>query len=156
LENKGEILHDFGIDIEDVGVHSLRKGATSYVSSGATGAPPQVAKKIRAGWSMGVIQDTYLRYEAARDQYAGRVVCGLPLTSPKFAILPCQIDCSMDGSEQIVSTFFPSVPGKLHCMARLFSASILYHSHYLKNNLKPSHPFYFKFICNCFKHIRSN
>ena len=33
LENKGEILYDFGIDIEDVGVHSLRKGAASYVSS---------------------------------------------------------------------------------------------------------------------------
>ena len=70
-KHKDEIMKDFGVDIKDIGVHSIRKGVASYVSSGSTCAPPQVATNIRAGWSMGIIQDTYLRYEAARDQYVG-------------------------------------------------------------------------------------
>ena len=96
---------EFGIKIEDIGVHSLRKGAASFVSSGSTCAPPQVATNIRARWSMGIIQDTYLRYEAAGDQYVGRVVCGLPLSSPKFAVLPCQVDCSVEESNKMVEAF---------------------------------------------------
>jgi len=84
IKHKDEIMKDFGVDIEDIGVHSTRKGAASYVSSGSTCAPPQVATNIRAGWSMGIIQDTYLRYEAAGDQYVGRVVSDLPLSSPKL------------------------------------------------------------------------
>ena len=54
--------------MKDLGVHSLQKGAASYVSSGSTCGPPQVATNIRAGWTMGQIQDTYLQFEAARDQ----------------------------------------------------------------------------------------
>ena len=44
-----EIERDFGVDIKDVGSHSIRKGAATYVSSGATCSPPQVATNIRAG-----------------------------------------------------------------------------------------------------------
>ena len=83
----------FGVDVADIGVHSIRKGASSYVSGGSTCAPPQVATNIRAGWTMGGVQDTYLRYEAAGDQYVGRVVSELPISSPKFAALPQRFDC---------------------------------------------------------------
>ena len=76
---------EYGINVNDIGVHSIRKGAATYVSSGSTCAPPQVATNIRAGWTMGPIQDTYLRFESAGDQYVGRVVSGLPLSSSKFA-----------------------------------------------------------------------
>ena len=141
IKHEKEILSEFGIKIEDIGVHSLRKGAASFVSSGSTCAPPQVATNIRARWSMGIIQDTYLRYEAAGDQYVGRVVCGLPLSSPKFAVLPCQVDCSVEESNKMVEAVFPSIPGKLHCMARFFAASILYHSKFLTNYLPKTHPF---------------
>ena len=58
--NKDEIKSDFGVDVKDLGLHSLRKGAASYVSSGPTYGPPQVATNIRAGWTVGQIQDTYL------------------------------------------------------------------------------------------------
>ena len=81
-----EIKSDFGVDVKDLGVHSLRKGAASYVISGSTCGPPQVSTNIRAGWTMGQIQDTYLRFEAAGDQYVGRVVSGLPICSPKFEV----------------------------------------------------------------------
>ena len=136
-------MKDFGVNIEDIGVHSLRKGAASYVSSGSTCSPPQVATNIRAGWSMGIIQDTYLRYEAAGDQYVGRVVSGLPLSSPKFAVLPCQVDCSVDECEEMLSSLFPTVPGNLHCLCRFFAAAILYHfPNFLNIILPPTHPFF--------------
>ena len=32
IKHKDEIMKDFGVDIEDIGVHSIRKGAASYVS----------------------------------------------------------------------------------------------------------------------------
>ena len=40
------------------------------------------------GWSLGGVQDRYIRYESAGDQYLGRVVAGLPLNGAVFALLP--------------------------------------------------------------------
>jgi len=91
-------------------VHSIRKGASSYVSGGSTCAPPQVATNLRAGWSMGGVQDTYLRYEAAGDQYVGRVVSGLPISSPKFSALPPQFDCCVETADGIVQLFSQNFP----------------------------------------------
>ena len=41
---------------------------------------------------MGPIQDTYLRFEAAGDQYVGRVVSGLPLSSCEFGAMPPEFE----------------------------------------------------------------
>ena len=59
-EHASQIMDDFGVDTKNLGVHSLRKGAASYISSGSTCASPQVATNIRAGWTMCVIQDTHI------------------------------------------------------------------------------------------------
>ena len=122
-----EIRDEFGMEVKDIGVHSLRKGAASFVSSGSTCAPPQVATNIRAGWTMGQIQDTYLRYESAGDQYVGCVVSGLPLCSPKFAVLPPQFDCCLKDSEEIAKIMFPSLPTGLISTGRFLSACLLFH-----------------------------
>jgi hypothetical protein len=37
---------------------------------------------------MGKVHDTYYRYEAAGDQFVGRAVCGLPVDSHMFSVLP--------------------------------------------------------------------
>ena len=98
-----EISTDFGVESKYIGSHSLRKGAAIFVSSGATCSPPQVATNIRAGWTMGIVQDTYLRYESAGDQYVGRVVSGLPLCSAKFSVLPPQFDCCVKHMDEITT-----------------------------------------------------
>jgi hypothetical protein len=87
-----QIEEEFGVDVNNLGAHSLRKGAASYVRSGATCSPPQVATSIRAEWTMGKVQDTYIRYESSGDQYGGHCVTGLPITSSKSAVLPAQFD----------------------------------------------------------------
>ena len=60
--------------------------------------PSPAAINIRAGWSMGIIGDTYLRHQAAGDMHVGRTVAGLPNDSVDFEVLPPQFN----GDDQIV------------------------------------------------------
>ena len=128
------------IKVEDLGVHSFRKGAAGYISSGSTCAPPQVATNLQAGWTMGVIQDIYLKYKVAGDQYVGRVVSGLPVCSAKFAILPPQLDdCDVETSETLVKRFFLEIPSHFNCCCTFFAASLLYHLEKLRTIISLSH-----------------
>lgn len=76
-----------GVLPEDIGTHSLRKGASTFVSNGSVAGPSITSLCLRAGWSIGDVLDRYLRFEAAGDQYVGRVVNGLPVSSHEFAVL---------------------------------------------------------------------
>ncbi|ETI47820.1 hypothetical protein F443_08028, partial [Phytophthora nicotianae P1569] len=77
-----------GVNPNDLGTHSMRKGAATYCTSGSTACRSSTAVYLRAGWSLGGVQNTYLRYEAAVDMHVGRTVAGLPTNSHEFAILP--------------------------------------------------------------------
>ncbi len=77
-----------GISAGDLGLHSARKGSSSYACAGSTVSPPMVSVCLRAMWSMGDIKERYLQYEKAGDQYLGRVVCGLDVNDALFAISP--------------------------------------------------------------------
>ena len=62
-----------------------------------------------------------------------RVGCvGLPLSSPKFAVVPCQVDCGVEESNKMVKGFIPTISRNLHCISRFFAAAILYHTNFLK------------------------
>ena len=90
LSSIADELERRGMEVKDVGAHSTRKGASTYCASGSTACPSAAAINLRAGWALGGVQDTYLRYEAAGDMYVGRTVTGLPSSQPEFAILPPQ------------------------------------------------------------------
>ena len=107
-----------------------------------TCAPPQVVTNIHTGWIMGVIQDTYLRFEAAGDQYVGRVVAGLPICSQKFGVIPPQIDCQVEFADQMVSLVFPTIPSYLSCAFRFLASSLIYHLQTLKKYVKDSNPLF--------------
>ena len=76
-----------GLEDGDIGTHSIRKGAVSYVSS-LPGGPPGAAICIRAGWTMGRVKDIYMRYVSAGDEFVGRCLSMLPLLSSKFGASP--------------------------------------------------------------------
>ena len=59
LQNHPELGVSSGVDPDDIGTHSIRKGALTYCSSGSTSCPPNMAIRHRAGWSSGVVQDIY-------------------------------------------------------------------------------------------------
>ena len=60
-----------GFEVADIGMHSIWKGAISYLAS-LPGGPPIAAVCIRAGWMMGNISDIYMRYISSGDQFVGQ------------------------------------------------------------------------------------
>ena len=143
-ENKTEIER-MGYKIEDIGVHSIRKGAATYCCSGTTAAPHIAALCNRAGWTMGKVKDVYIRYGAAGDQHVGRVVAGLPVLNAKYACSPPFFrvvqdlnnqngeskisECSQEDVDYAISTIFPTFAEKItfkpvvvSCAAALFYA----------------------------------
>ena len=75
-----------GYEVEDIGTHSIRKGATTFASSGSTASPSSVAINNRGGWTLGTVRDVYMLYEKAGDHYVGRILAGLPVLSSRFAV----------------------------------------------------------------------
>ena len=81
-----EEVNAHGFEVTDISIHSFRKGGSTYCSSGTTAAPSGIAVNLRGGWSMGGVRDVYFLYEKAGDQYMGRLLAGLNVHSPEFAV----------------------------------------------------------------------
>ncbi|KAL7564231.1 hypothetical protein ACA910_012259 [Epithemia clementina (nom. ined.)] len=75
------------IDTSDLGTHSIRKGAITYMSLLPSG-PSVAAICIRTGWTLGNVKDIYMRYLSAGDQFVGRCLALLPLLKTEFAASP--------------------------------------------------------------------
>lgn len=151
----GNILHDYltsdphckmllenaGLVAAELGTHSLRKGSTTYTSSGSTEGPSFNSICQRAGWKLGTVQDKYLRFERASDEYTGRVVSGLPLQHEDFALLPPHFPLLDDEVDGIVKGVFDSdllsYP-HMRPVLRHTLASVVYHADYLLEAL-PQH-----------------
>ena len=105
-----EDIERMGYDIDDIGVHSIRKGAATFCCSGTTDAPQIAAICNRAGWTMGKVKDVYLKYGAAGDQYVGRVVAGLPTQKASFACSQPIFNntVSAEDIDYVIATFFPT------------------------------------------------
>ncbi|DAZ99922.1 TPA: LOW QUALITY PROTEIN: hypothetical protein N0F65_011845, partial [Lagenidium giganteum] len=126
-----------GVDPTDVGTHSIRKGAATYCSSGSTSCPASTAVHLRAGWSLGGVQNTYLRYEAAGDMYVGRSVCGLPSSSEQSGILPPHFSSCDSVVSDAIDTAFGGGLGHMRFVLEFALASLAYHHPYLKVTLPP-------------------
>lgn len=117
----------------------MRKGSSTFCTSGSTSAPSTVAVHLRCGWSLGGIQDTYLRYEAAGDQYVGRTVCGLPLDHPNFSLLPPHFLANSADINEVINVCFPGLPENLRYIGEFSLASVIYHVNFLRQNLPATH-----------------
>ena len=80
-----------GGEKKQLGTHSIRKGAASYCT-GLINGPSTVQVFLRAGWSLGNVQDRYLFAGAGGDQLTGRVLSGLSFNDGSFAALPQHFD----------------------------------------------------------------
>jgi hypothetical protein len=84
-------------------------------------------------------------YEAAGDQYVGRVVSGLPLLSPEFAILPPHFSRRDDVVQHAIQVCFPDITPqkpnmqKMVRVAEMCLASVVYHSEFLIQTLPSTH-----------------
>ena len=57
--------------VDDIGVHSIWKGAATHCYGGTTAALHIAAVCNFAGWTMGKVIDVYIKHGAAGDQYMG-------------------------------------------------------------------------------------
>ena len=80
-------VNEMGYNILEIGVHSIQKGATTFISSGTTAAPSSMSVDLRGGWSMGgSVRNVYMLYKKAWDQYIGRLMAELPVLLEKLAV----------------------------------------------------------------------
>ena len=86
MEAEGRLAR-FGKCKGDIGTHSIRKGAITYLSS-LPGGPPSASICIRAGWTMGRVKDTYMKFAEAGDQFCGRALCMANILTTDFAQSP--------------------------------------------------------------------
>jgi hypothetical protein len=112
---------------------------------GSTIAPPFNAVCQRAGWSIGLVQERYLRYDGAMDQYVGRVVSGLPLKKAEFAAVaphfaPTAPEPLLNAA--VAEYFDASVLAQphMHSVALMCLASAVYHRAFLDANLDERSP----------------
>ena len=56
-EDISALLAELTLKRSDLGTHSIRKGALTFACSGSTEAPSLSAVCLRAGWTMGSVQD---------------------------------------------------------------------------------------------------
>eukprot|EP00924_Labyrinthula_sp_SR-Ha-C_P014698 snap_masked-scaffold_85-processed-gene-0.23-mRNA-1 protein AED:0.28 eAED:0.28 QI:0/0/0/1/1/1/2/0/293 len=120
-----------GLTPEEFGTHSPRKGHTN--------APPIATVQLHAGWSMGTVLNVYLRFEAAGDQYVGRTVSGLPISTYKFSTLPPRFEFADDQVERAKQLIFPSVPKQISLILEFCLASMVYHENFLRKELPENH-----------------
>ena len=138
-----DTIISMGHDPEFIGVHSIRKGAATYASSGSTSGPSGAAVNLRVGWTLGNTQDLYIWYEAAGDQYCGRVLSGLPLSSHKFAIIGPRFFLNESVTQNIVSyavkTCFVKGPANFEAILMHGLATCLFHYDFLCGALSNNH-----------------
>jgi hypothetical protein len=134
-----QLLNQLGLNLDDIGTHSIRKGVGTYACSGSTSGPGIVSVCIRMGWSMGGVADRYLQFEAAADKYLGRVCAGLNQSSSEF----CTIMPHFGAAEvsNILERSFPTLykqtsllPVLKHCLA-----SVVYHIEFIRETLPDDH-----------------
>ena len=138
-------LPQLGTDRQQLGTHSVRKGAASYCV-GMVNGPSTVQVFLRAGWSLGM-QNRYLFAGAGGDQLTGRVLSGLPFNDTAFATLPPHFDgdlaqilwpAILPSYSQLPQTFKRALPHLL--------ASICYHETWLRSMLPAHHPLFASYL----------
>ena len=136
-------VHLLGGERKQLGTHSVRKGAASYCA-GMMNGPSTVQVFLRAGWSLGNVQDRYLFAGAGGDQLTGRVLSGLPFNDSAFASLPPHFD--QEGLRLIAWDSVLPVHSRLpHTFKQALPyllASICYHERWLRSTLPAQHPLF--------------
>eukprot|EP00957_Ditylum_brightwellii_P055588 4212533-Ditylum_brightwellii.AAC.1 len=101
LVKNEEEIHRVGYDLEDIGTHSICKGANTCASSGNTALPGVISISIRGVcvWTMGKVQDMYMLYKKSGDQYIQRLLTGLPVMLHLFVASHPQLTCLKSGNK---------------------------------------------------------
>jgi hypothetical protein len=143
VEENWASISKMGYKRGDIGTHSIRKGAVSYLAS-LPGGPPAAATCIRAGWTMGKVKDIYMRYVVAGDEFVGRCLCLLSLLRTDFGVSPPHFILEDEPwIEPIRALQFPmfGLIAGFKKITTMCLASILFHREWLLLFLPSNHVF---------------
>ena len=88
------------------------------------------------------MQNTYIRYEGAGDQYVGRTAAGIPADDYRFCTLPPHlVQISVD-VERCVILMFPNYPQNMFYVLEHCVASLIFHTGFLRDILSEDHPLF--------------
>ena len=142
-ENWDEIARMGYSDHRELGTHSVRKGAVSYLHSIGNG-PPEGAISLRAGWTMGKVKDIYVKYVASGDQLVGRCISLLSPIRDDFGASPPMFENNeqqwIDETRQGQFRQIANVNGYMR-LTEMLLASIIHHRQWLMVNLEANHVF---------------
>ena len=130
-----------GFEVTDIGMHSIQKGAISYLAS-LPGGPPIAAVCIWVGWMMGNIRDIYMRYISSGDQFVSQCLSMLPLLHTKFGSSPPHfVPAICDWADDYRKMQFSMLTGIAHFsqMTLLCFPSLAYHCAFITTNLGANH-----------------
>jgi len=133
-----------GVDADNLGSHSARKGSSTLCTTGCTVSPPYISICLRAGWALPGVQAKYLHYQEAGDQYVGRTVTGLNPLTADFSISPPYFETNGDVEKEnrvssLISSFIPTnTCNQMRTLMRSIIASILFHWEFLREKLHPT------------------
>ena len=133
------LLGDF---VKDIGTHSERKGAASFVL-GLLNGPSTIAVYLRALWSLGNTQNRYLFQSDATDCQVGRCAAGLPTDHADFMVLPPHFKKEdEEGVYNLLRTLpnWDKYPKSFQQVVPYLFASLVYHEPYLRGVLPSNHP----------------
>ena len=116
----------YGLSSRDLGSHSYRKGAGTFMSSGSTHCPSSTSIQLRMGWKLHGVQDRYFHYQSAGDQHADRTVAGLNAESEDFAVLPPRFAEHNEFVKRGIELTFPNAPPNLLYVLEFCLASLIY------------------------------
>ena len=136
-------LDGLGLTWSDLGLHSWRKGASSYMTGSSTAGPNIVAVCLRCGWSLGDVLRSYLKYGNAADEYCGRTLAGLPINDKSFGVLPPHhLNGSNDNMKKALDKMWPNRKTYQTGILKVCISSLVYHHETLSNMLPISHPIF--------------
>jgi hypothetical protein len=142
LNDKKDEIKVMGYNVNDIGTHSIRKGAVSYLAS-LPGGPPAASVCIRAGWTMGRVKDIYMRYVTSGDEFVGRCLALLSVLRTDFATSPPHfvVDAPWIDESRLLQFPMVGLVVGFEKITRMCLATLLFHSGWLRDTLVANHVF---------------
>jgi len=132
-----------GVDPKQIGTHSIRKGSIASCICGTTASPNVLSALTRGGWAAGASWERYVHLlGAGQDTYIGRILAGMPVLEPEFALLPPHFDPHDEQVEEMVRSLFGRLleaHPHLYETATQCLASVVHHAGTLVELLPSTH-----------------
>ena len=139
-----EEINSGSINVSKGNSHDIRKGCSTYATSGTTLTLSLISVALREEWSLEKVFDIYFNFGEVDNNYLGQILVGLDPNSPNFDQLLLYF---IEGFENediktaigIMHEYIPVKHLKSKPILLLGLASIMYHSSFLeKNNYRKS------------------